>query len=124
MSATLSATTAVPGGLSVWPKYPTLYEINTYPWLSDLSKKYQRTVDLSSVPCAEWDAIGAHGFDAVWLMGVWERSPAGIAIANRNERLLADFRRTLPDFSLDDNVGSPYCVRRTQSTRILVDATV
>ena len=31
---------------------------------------------------AEWDAIAALGFDAVWLMGVWERSPAGIAIAN------------------------------------------
>ena len=45
-------------------------------------------------------------------MGVWERSPAGIAIANRNESLLNDFRRALPDFRPQDNVGSPYCVRR------------
>jgi glycosidase len=45
-------------------------------------------------------------------MGVWERSPAGIAIANRNENLLADFRQALPDFRPADNVGSPYCVRR------------
>jgi len=52
------------------------------------------------------------GFDAVWLMGVWERSPAGIAIANRNSSLLEDFRRALPDFRSSDNVGSPYCVRR------------
>jgi glycosidase len=48
----------------------------------------------------------------VWLMGVWERSPAGIAIANRNNSLLDDFRRALPDFHSQDNVGSPYCVRR------------
>ncbi len=45
-------------------------------------------------------------------MGVWERSPAGIAIANRNPGLLQDFRRALPDFRFEDNVGSPYCVRR------------
>ena len=45
-------------------------------------------------------------------MGVWERSPAGIAISMRNEGLLEDFRRALPDFSPEDNVGSPYCVRR------------
>jgi glycosidase len=69
-------------------------------------------VDLSSVPPEEWDAILDYGFDAVWLMGVWERSPAGIAIANHNKALLEDFRRALPDFRAKDNVGSPYCVRR------------
>jgi hypothetical protein len=45
-------------------------------------------------------------------MGVWERSPAGIRIANQNKALLADFRKALADFRLEDNVGSPYCVRR------------
>ena len=67
---------------------------------------------LECVPSQEWDAIAEFAFDAVWLMGVWERSPAGIAIANRNAGLLEDFRRALPDFQLPDNVGSPYCVRR------------
>jgi len=47
-------------------------------------------------------------FDAVWFMGVWERSPAGIAIAMQNRGLLEDFRRALPDFSVKDNAGSPY----------------
>ncbi len=97
--------------MSVWPRYPTLYEINTWVWLSELSKKTGKSVDLASVPSAEWDAISALGFDAVWLMGVWERSPAGIAIANKNPGLLQDFQRALPDFRLEDNVGSPYCVR-------------
>lgn len=98
--------------MSVWPRYPAVYEINTCVWLSALSSKAGAQVDLGSVPSAEWDAIAALGFDAVWLMGVWERSPAGIAIANRNPGLLADFQRALPDFRLEDNVGSPYCVRR------------
>jgi glycosidase len=96
---------------TAWSAYPTLYEIDTWVWLSDLTRKFGRNVDLGSVPAAEWDAIGVHAFDAVWLMGVWERSPAGIAIANHNDGLMGDFRRALPDFETSDNVGSPYCIR-------------
>lgn len=110
MSAALAE--IVPTGRTVWARYPTVYEINTLVWLSELSRKYRRNVDLSSVPAAEWDAIASAGFDGVWLMGVWERSPAGTAVANRNESLLNEFRRTLADFRAEDNVGSPYCVRR------------
>src|SRR5262245_1838245 len=98
--------------MSKWPRCPNVYEINTWVWLADLSRKYGESLSLDSVPCTEWDAIAAFGFDAVWLMGVWERSPAGIAIANRNPGLHSDFRRALHDFQRSDNVGSPYCVRR------------
>jgi len=98
--------------MPAWVGSPTIYEINTWVWVSELSAKTKAPVDLSSVPSAEWDSIGSLGFDAVWLMGVWERSPAGIAIANQNASLLADFRRALPDFRPEDNVGSPYCVRQ------------
>jgi hypothetical protein len=98
--------------MSSWPRYPTIYEINSWVWLHSLGEKSGTSFDLGSVPSAEWDAIADYGFDAVWLMGVWERSPAGIAIANQNKNLLDDFRRALPDFRPEDNVGSPYCVRR------------
>jgi hypothetical protein len=112
VSAVATETIESAVGSSIWPPYPTLYEINTWVWLADLSQKYGRNVSLSSVPSDEWDAIAVYGFDSVWLMGVWERSPAGIAIANQNQSLLDDFRQALPDFSPNDNVGSPYCVRR------------
>jgi hypothetical protein len=98
--------------MRTWPKYPVIYEINTWIWLRELSRKYRRIVDLATVPREEWDQIASHGFDAVWFMGVWERSPAGIEISMRNKGLVEDFRRALPDFSAEDNVGSPYCVRR------------
>jgi len=98
--------------MNPWPKHPVIYEINTWVWLGELSHKYQKPVNLATVPRQEWDAIASSGFDAVWLMGVWERSPAGIEISMRNQGLLEDFRRALPDFSAKDNVGSPYCVRR------------
>jgi len=98
--------------MSPWPKHPVIYEINTWTWLNELSRKYRKAVDLAAVPKEEWDAIAAHGCDAVWFMGVWERSPAGIEISMRNPGLLEDFRRALPDFSAKDNTGSPYCVCR------------
>jgi hypothetical protein len=98
--------------MNPWPKHPVIYEINTWVWLDELSLTYGRPVSLSTVPSEEWDALSSFGFDAVWFMGVWERSPAGIAIANQNKGLLEDFRRALPDFRPEDNVGSPYCVRQ------------
>ncbi|MDN5940849.1 MAG: hypothetical protein L0H94_03110 [Nitrospira sp.] len=104
--------------MNTWQKYPVIYEINTWVWLSELSRTYRKPVTLATVPNQEWDALAAHGFDSVWLMGVWERSPAGIATSMRNQGLLEDFRRALPDFSPEDNVGSPYCVRRDAVERV------
>jgi len=95
-----------------WPVHPVVYEINTWTWLDDLSRKYRRRLDLAAVPAEEWDQIASYGFDAVWFMGVWERSPAGIAISMNKPAQIEDFRRALPDFQPADNVGSPYCVRR------------
>src|SRR6266436_3614226 len=95
-----------------WPRRPVIYEIHTWVWLSALSQQYQRAITLGSVPAEQWDALASLGLDAVWLMGVWERSPEGVRVANENQSLQADFRRALPDYTLADNVGSAYCVRR------------
>ena len=98
--------------MTAWAKYPVIYEINTWVWLGELSRKYQKPICLGTVPEEEWDDIESFGVDAVWFMGVWERSPAGIEISIRNEGLVKDFKRALPDFTPADNVGSPYCVRQ------------
>jgi Alpha amylase, catalytic domain len=96
-----------------WPDQPVIYEIDTWPWLRDLSSRAGRaSLTLSEVPAEAWDAVVPAGVDAIWLMGVWERSPAGLQIALRDDRLTASFRATLPDLGPDDVVGSPYCVRR------------
>jgi hypothetical protein len=82
-----------------WPKYPIFYEINTWVWLFELRQSFGSDIDLGSIPSSVWDAIGGFGFNAVWLMGVWERSPAGTALANRNPDLVETFHRTLPDYT-------------------------
>jgi glycosidase len=91
--------------------HPVIYEINTWPWLHELGRRQGRPVDLGTVPDETWDELAALGVDAVWLMGVWRRSPAGIAIALNNPDLTASFTQALPDWTEPDVVGSPYCVR-------------
>jgi hypothetical protein len=95
-----------------WPSHPVIYEINTWVWLNELSRRYQTPITLANVPDAAWDAISAWSPpDAVWLMGVWERSARGREIAINHEGILTSCREALPDLTLDDMVGSPYCVR-------------
>jgi Alpha amylase, catalytic domain len=88
-----------------WPRRPTVYEINTAVWLRRLG------CDLANVPAAAWDALAALPVDAVWLMGVWQRSPEGLRIALADPALDAGNRAALPDLRAEDVIGSPYCVR-------------
>jgi hypothetical protein len=91
--------------------HPLIYEIDTWPWLERLGRTTGGPVRLATVPAAAWDRLTELGVDAVWLMGVWRRSPAGTAIAMADPDRMAEFREILPDLRTDDVVGSPYCVR-------------
>jgi hypothetical protein len=86
---------------------PYLYEINTWPWLEAISRTEGKIVDPGTVPDRYWDEIADLGFDGVWLMGVWQRSPAGIGVALANDDLRASFDAALPDWQPYDVVGSP-----------------
>jgi hypothetical protein len=90
---------------------PTVYEINTAVWLERLGRDRGGPLPLDEVPAAHWDALAALGVDAVWLMGVWQRSPEGLRIALSNPELDAGNRAALPDLRAEDVIGSPYCVR-------------
>ena len=89
---------------------PTVYEINTAVWLRRLGRDLGRPLGLGEVPGCEWDVLAALPVDAVWLMGVWQRSPAGRAVAVAEPGPLAGYRAALPDVREDDVIGSPYCV--------------
>ena len=98
--------------MTTWPQRPVIYEINTAVWLDELSREAGRDVTLADLTDADWAAATPDGVDAVWLMGVWERSPAGLALARANLELMDSFRDALPDVKPEDLFGSPYCVRR------------
>ena len=93
------------------PVRPSVYEINTAVWLQRLGRGRGRPLELAEVPGSEWDVLARLPVDAVWLMGVWQRSPAGRAAALAEPPLVAGYRVALPDLRDEDVIGSPYCVR-------------
>src|SRR5437660_8526702 len=96
-----------------WRGRPVIHEIDTAAWLHDVGRVVGHDVTLADVPGDSWDAVCLPGVDAVWLMGVWERSPAARAVAVAGPNNLAEFQSVLPDLDVDaDVMGSPYSVRR------------
>ncbi|HUW89656.1 MAG TPA: alpha-amylase family glycosyl hydrolase [Candidatus Nanopelagicaceae bacterium] len=92
-----------------WPVHPKIFEINTWPWLTNLSDIYGHNIKLDSIPIELIDQE-LTPFDVVWLMGVWERSPIGREIAMNHEGLQEEYRKALRYYNTQDVVGSPYSV--------------
>lgn len=50
---------------------------NAYVWLDQLSRRYGRQITrLDEIPDEELDKLARWGFSGLWLIGIWERSPA------------------------------------------------
>ncbi len=98
--------------MSAWPPHPVIHEVNTAAWLTDVGQRAGTPVTLADVPAAEWDAVTPTGVDAVWLMGVWERSESGRRLALASHEQRASFAAALPDVVDEDVLGSAYCIRR------------
>ncbi len=90
--------------------HPILFALDTRSWLDRLSREAGRRVRLGDVPEEAMDAIAATGCDAAWLIGVWRTGPAGRRIAQARPDVVQAARAALPDFTLDDIVGSPFAV--------------
>ncbi len=64
-----------------WMPHLVLMAKSTLVWLDQLSRRYGRHVrTLDQVPDEELDGLARWGFTGLWLIGIWERSPASRAI--------------------------------------------
>jgi hypothetical protein len=60
-----------------WMPRVVLIAKSTLVWLDQLSKKYRRSITrLDQIPDEELDWLARCGFTALWLIGIWQRSPA------------------------------------------------
>ncbi len=60
-----------------WMPNLVLLAKNTYVWLDQLSRKYQRAIHrLDQVPMEELEQMRRWGITGLWLIGLWERSIA------------------------------------------------
>ena len=91
-------------------KHPHLYEINTWPWLAELSRRYGRPLSLGSVPGEVWDGLRARGMDLVYLMGIWTRSACGRRIARSDPGAWAAFDHATEAWRIRDVVGSAFSI--------------
>ena len=53
------------------PNYPSLYQINTRVWLTELSLGLDRKATLDDIPDIELDQLAEMGFDWIWFLSVW-----------------------------------------------------
>jgi glycosidase len=64
-----------------WMPRLVLIAKNSYVWLDQLTKKYQRPITrLDLIPDEELDQLARWGFSGLWLIGLWERSKASAYI--------------------------------------------
>ena len=67
-----------------WMPNVVMMAKSTLVWLSQLSKSYGRDIrTLDAIPDEELDILAGRGFNALWLIGIWERSPASAEIKRR-----------------------------------------
>jgi glycosidase len=92
------------------PRFPSLYQINTRVWLTELSQALSRPATLDDIPDAELDRIAGMGFDWVWFLSVWRTGPAGQRVSRGNQEWRREFEQTLPDLSEEDVAGSGFAI--------------
>ncbi len=93
------------------PRYPSLYQINSRVWLTELSRALHRRATLDDIPDAELDRLAELGFDWVWLLSVWQTGPAAQEISRANDGWRRDYELTLPDLREKDIKGSEFAIQ-------------
>jgi hypothetical protein len=91
-------------------RYPSLYQINTRVWLTELSQRLGRSATLDDIPDAALDEFGALGIDWVWMLSVWQTGAAGRQISLSNPEWRREFHETLPDLRDEDIPGSGFAI--------------
>jgi hypothetical protein len=91
-------------------RYPSLYQINTRVWLTDLSRRLGRRAMLDDIPDAELDRLAAMGVDWVWFLSVWQTGLAAQQVSRSNPEWRKEFHETLPDLTDDDIPGSGFAI--------------
>ena len=66
---------------TAWMPNTVLIAKSTYVWLAQLSRQYGRWIGrLDEIPDEELETLARRGLNALWLIGVWERSRASRTI--------------------------------------------
>ena len=90
--------------------YPSLYQINTRVWLTELSRGLGRAATLDDIPDIELDRLAQQGFDWLWFLSVWRTGLAGQQASRARQEWRKEFEETLPDLCEEDIAGSGFAI--------------
>ena len=96
-----------------WMPRTVMIAKSTYVWLNQLSRFYGHSIErLHQIPDAELESLAARGMNALWLIGVWERSRASKTIKNLcgNPDAVAS-AYSLYDYRIAENLGGDAAYR-------------
>ncbi|MBN1536842.1 MAG: alpha-amylase [Anaerolineales bacterium] len=99
-----------------WMPNLVLLAKNAYVWLDQLSKKYQRSITyLHEIPDEELSILGKWGFTGLWLIGLWERSPASKRIKQlRGNQDAVASAYSLFDYQISSALGGEESLKNFQ----------
>jgi len=97
------------------PKYPSLYQINTRVWLTDLSIQLVRPATLDDITDMELERLANMGFDWLWFLSVWTTGELGRKVSLENPEWRHEFEDTLPDLKEEDIGGSGFAIAGYQA---------
>ncbi len=92
------------------PRYPSLYQINTRVWLTELSRALGRLATLDDIPDAELDRLRGMGLDWIWFLSVWQTGPDAREVSRSHAGWREEFEETLPDLQEEDIAGSGFAI--------------
>jgi len=96
-----------------WMPSTVMLAKTVYVWLDQLSKHYRRDIyRLDHVPDEELDQMRRRGFNALWLIGIWERSKASRRIKQMtgNPEAVAS-AYSLYDYTIASDLGGDAAYR-------------
>ena len=91
-------------------RHPSLYQVNTRVWLTELSRELGRPATLDDVPDQALDWMADMGFEWVWLLSVWQTGTAGRQVSLTHAEWRTEFQHTLPDLTDEDISGSGFAI--------------
>ncbi len=105
-----------------WMPNTVLIAKSTYVWLAQLSKQYGREITrLDQIPDEALDELSRRGLNALWLIGLWERSRASRTIkrlCGKEDAVASAY--SLYDYQIASDLGGPdayYQLRQRAAVR-------
>jgi len=91
--------------------YPSLFQVNTRVYMTELSQNLGRKATLDDVPDSELDRLADSGFDWIWFLSVWQTGKEGQRVSREHPGWRKEFQETLFDLVEEDIEGSGFAIK-------------